>query len=193
MAITVGFKRAIFAELDDNDLVVQENIFTVEGKPGEGATKEATISGISPEAAKVFGSNVAYHVSQEGVGDVAIDFSILDLPDNLLDCAAGHQKHSDGFTVYGERSKPPYMAVLLESENARGEPVMFAAFKGKMSMGDIGLKTKEQGAYEPDADTMKMSCVANVDGNTIGKAIGTDLVKKLRAYAFPGEVVAPTG
>lgn len=193
MGIVVGFKRAVFAQLDENDQVVADKIFTVEGKAGEGGTKEATISGLSPESAKVFASNVAYYVSQQGVGDVAIDFTILDLPEELINTVSGHQKHADGFTVMGEKSKPPYMAVLLESENAKGEPVMLAGLKGKMTMGDISLKTKESGAYEPESETMKMSCVANADGNTVGKAIGTDLVAKLRAYAFPGEVVTPAG
>lgn len=193
MGITIGFKRAVFAQLDETDQVIQDKIFTVEGLDGKGATKEATISGLSPEGVKVHGSDVAYYVSQQGVGDVAIDFTIFDLPEELINTVTGHSKHADGFTVMGKKSKPAYMAVLLESEDANGEPVMLAGLKGKMTMGDISLKTKESGAYEPESETMKMSCVANADGNTIGKAIGTDLVKKLRAYAFPGEVVTPAG
>lgn len=189
MGIIVGFKRATFAQLDENDQIVQDNIFTVDGVDGKGATREATIAGLSAEASKVFGSDVAYYVSQQGTGDVSINFTILDLPEDLMNCAAGHTKHVDGFTLVGKNSKPPYMAVLLESENKNGEPVMLAAFKGKMSMGDVAFKTKEAGAYEPDPETMTMSCVANKDGETLGKAIGADLVTKLRAYAFPGETL----
>ena len=57
MASTIGFKRAKFFIYDKDDTVV--NTHVVEGKANRGGTVEASISGLSAEAVKVYASNVA--------------------------------------------------------------------------------------------------------------------------------------
>ena len=57
MASTIGFKKAKFFIYDQEDKVV--NTHVVEGRANRGGTVEASISGLSAEAVKVYASNVA--------------------------------------------------------------------------------------------------------------------------------------
>ena len=63
MTSTIGFKRATFFEFDKDDKVVDN--YVVEGKKNKGGTVEASISGLSAEATKVYASNVPYFISQK--------------------------------------------------------------------------------------------------------------------------------
>ncbi|KGL46247.1 hypothetical protein EP56_02270 [Listeriaceae bacterium FSL A5-0209] len=191
MSILVGFKRATVGVLDIEGKLVAGKKYTIEGKQGEGATTEAQITGLSAEAKKVFGSDIAYFVSQKGVGDLKLDFSALDIPIKMNNDVLGWEKDTQrGFTVVGENTEPPYTATLLESTNAAGEPVAIALFKGRFSMDELGLKTKEEGAFEPEAEKTTMNCVSNKDGLSFGMAVGEEEVTKLKAYTFPGDVPA---
>ena len=68
---TVGFKSLTVRILDGNQTPTDgENLFIIQGKKGEGATQTAKISGLAADAIKSFGSNIAYHVNNRGVGDV---------------------------------------------------------------------------------------------------------------------------
>ncbi|PJN91406.1 major tail protein [Bacillus sp. mrc49] len=184
MGIRVGFKRATVGVLDVNGKVTKD-VFVIEGKTNKGGTKEATISGISPESIKSFASNVAYYVNAKGTGDVKAELSILDVPEEMAVAVLGRKKHTDGFTLIGERTEAPYVAVLLESEDATGQPVFFALLKGKMSAGDVSLKTSENKPVEPDDEKLTMECVSNNDGETIAYGIGSELAAKLKTYTFP--------
>lgn len=175
----IGFKRAKIQPLmadgkADGELIV------VEGTTNEGATQEATISGISPEAVKVWGSDVPYYVSQKGTGDINVSLKLLDLPDEAQARIMGY-KEDDGLGAQfiGEATEPPYCAVTLESSDARGNVAMFGFFKGKFSRSDLALKTKEGTAVTPDGDTYTYSVVASdrndkTKGQSIVKFIGTE-------------------
>ncbi|EUJ33521.1 major tail protein [Listeria floridensis FSL S10-1187] len=183
MAITVGFKRATTAVLDEVGKLVSKHV--VEGKQGKGGTTEAQITGLSSEAKKVFASNVAYYVSQKGVGDLQLELSILDVPSAMQNDILGWVKNSEmGFTAVGDKTQPPYCATLLESEDSAGEPVAFALFRGRFSREDLSLKTSTDEAFEPEAEKLKMNCVANDDGYSFGMAVGKEEVEKLKAYTF---------
>ena len=45
-----------------------QNLFVIEGQTGKGATRTAKISGLASDPVKTYGSDVAYHVSNRGVG-----------------------------------------------------------------------------------------------------------------------------
>lgn len=184
MSIKVGFKRATFVVLDELGQATDKK-FVIEGKAGKGGTTEATISGISPDAIKKFASNVAYYVSSKGVGDVKADIGILDVPEEMTEAVLGRKKHTDGFTLIGEDTEPPYVAGILESEDATGKPVLFALLKGKFSAPDVSMKTNEDKPAEPDDEKLTMECVANNEGQTIAYGIGEELKAKIEAYAFP--------
>ncbi|MFB6800452.1 major tail protein [Peribacillus butanolivorans] len=189
MGIRVGFKRATFAVLD-KDGKATKDVFVVEGKADKGGTTEATISGVSPESIKVYASNVAYYVSAKGTGDVKAEIGILDLPEAMIEAVLGRKKHTDGFTLIGERTEPPYVAGLLETEDASGQPVLFALLKGKMSIGDVSLKTSEDKQATPEDEKLTMECIAKNDGETIAYGIGTEIAAKLKTYAFPPAIPA---
>ncbi|MBC1233627.1 major tail protein [Listeria booriae] len=191
MSILVGFKRAIVGVMDDDGKLVTGKKHTVEGNQDEGATTEAQITGLSSEAVKVFGSDKAYFVSQKGLGDLKLELSVLDTPVEMRNDVLGWVKDDKkGFTVVGDHTTPPYTATLLESTNAKGVPVAFALFKGRYAMDELGLKTKEEGAFEPEAEKMTMNCVSNSDDLGFGMAVGEEEVAKLKAYTFPGDVPA---
>ncbi|MDV7767607.1 phage tail protein, partial [Peribacillus sp. CSMR9] len=63
--------------------------------------------------------------------------------------------------------------------------VLFALLKGKMSAGDVSLKTSEDKQAEPEDEKLTMECIANNDGETIAYGIGTQIIEKLKTYAFP--------
>lgn len=188
MAMTVGYKRAIIQVLDDKGLAVPEKKHIIEGKAGKGGTTEAKISGISPDSIKVFASNVAYYVSAKGTGDVKADLSMLDIPNECLEDVLGRTKHTDGFTLVGERTQAPYVAVTLESEDVNGEPVIFALLKGKMSIGDTSLKTNEDKPAEPEQEVLSMECIANSEGETVAYGFGSEIKTKIEKYAFPAAI-----
>lgn len=189
MAITVGFKRATIVILDENGKATEKK-HVLEGKAGKGAAVSATISGISPETIKKYGSNIAYYIAAKGVGDVKADLEALDIPEDALEDILGRKKHTDGFTLIGEDTEAPYVAVMLESQNAKGEPVMFSLLKGKMTMDDKAFATNEDKQAEPENEKLSMDCVANDDDQTIAYGSGTELKTKLEAYAFPAATPA---
>lgn len=85
----IGFKRMKIQPLND-DGAPDGTTIVVEGKANEGASQEATVSGISPEAVKVWGSDVPYYVSQKGTGDISVALTILDLPSDAEAKILGH-------------------------------------------------------------------------------------------------------
>lgn len=184
MAITVGYKRATIVVLDENGKATQQK-FVLEGKAGKGGTREAKISGISPESIKIHASNVPYFVSAKGIGDLKAELAMLDIPNDCLEAVLGRKKHTDGFTLIGEKTQAPYVAVALESEDVNGEPVIFALLKGKMSLDDVSMKTNEDKQAEPEDETLTMECISNDDGESIAYGFGTELKTKIEKYAFP--------
>lgn len=174
----IGFKRAKIQPLDsagkpEGDLII------VEGKENEGASQEATISGLSPEPTKVWGSNVAYYVSQKGTGDVSVVVKLLDLPDKAESTMLGYEQDTELEAQFiGEGTEPPYCAITLESEDNRGNAALFGFFKGKFRKGDTILKTKEGASYTPEGDTYTYSAVSSdrsdkSKGNVMIKFLGT--------------------
>ncbi|EUJ59555.1 major tail protein [Listeria fleischmannii] len=190
MAITVGLKRATIKTLDENGKVTTKS-FTIEGKQNEGGMVEASISGISAEASKVFASDVPYFVSQKGVGDLQCEFSILDFPFGAQAELLGWTTDTtSGVMQIGDKTQPPYAATLLESSNAAGVPVAIGLYKGRFSQEEMKLATLTEDAFEPEAETIKMNCIANDEGNSIGIAVGAEQVAALKAITFPEIEVA---
>lgn len=190
MAITVGFKRATIQVLDENGAAVPAKKFVLEGKAGKGSSVSAKISGVSPEMIKVYGSNIAYYIASKGVGDVKAEIEALDIPEEVIVEILGRKQHTDGFTLIGEDTEAPYVSVMLESATAKGEPVLYAMLKGKITMDNKEFETNTEKQAEPGKETLTMECSANDDGQTISYGIGTELKEKLEKYAFPTAVPA---
>lgn len=172
----IGFKR-LKVQAFDAAGVPDGAPIVIEGKQDEGATQEATISGLSAEPNRVYGSNVAYYVSQKGTGEVSVALTLFDVPSEA-------EAKMLGYTVdealkaqfIGENTEPPYCAMMMESEDAKGNVAAFGFFKGKFSKGDIALKTKDGGAYTPGGQAYAFSPVTS---DRADKSKGSTMVKFL--------------
>ncbi len=67
----VGFKKMTIGVFDEAGKIPTANQFVIEGKQDKGATVSAEITGLSKEPTKVYGSDIAYYVSQKGTGAVS--------------------------------------------------------------------------------------------------------------------------
>ncbi|MDT2648030.1 phage tail protein [Enterococcus dongliensis] len=189
---SVGFKRMTIGVFDATGKIPAANQFVVEGKQDEGATVSAEISGLSKETTKVYGSNIAYYISQKGTGDISATFGLLDLPEELNDKILGYKTNTNKISFLGEDTEPPYCAVLLESEDLSGETSMLTIFKGKFSREAINLNTTTNEAFEPEAEEYVFSAIANdaegdAKGQSVAKYVGSDeaAITELRAMTFP--------
>lgn len=187
MSILVGFKRAIVQPFEKDGKPKGEP-FVIEGNENEGATQEANIKGLSADAVKVYGSNVAYYVAQKGTGDVTVELKLLDVPSDAEDAMLGYNTDVELKAQFiGEKTEPPYCAVLLESEDAQGNIALFGFFKGKISKSEINLKTKEGGNLEPEGETYTFAAVSSDAEN---KSKGNTMVKFLGSTADAAAVKA---
>jgi len=182
MASTIGFKRATFFIYDKDDQV--EDTYVVEGKANKGGTTEASISGLSAEAVKVYASNVAYYVAQRGTGSVELSLSILDITDVLAARLLGRKENEDGIYLVGENTEPPYAGVLMESAALDGQPIFFALLKGKFRLDEQNLATNEDELSEPEADELEGQFVADAHGNTYATARGEDKREALKQLFY---------
>jgi len=178
MSILIGFKRARIQPLKDDGTKNGAEI-VIEGNQSEGGVLEANISGLSAEPVKVYASNIAYYVSQKGTGDVSVAFKLLDVPSEAENRILGYTTDATLKAQFiGEHTEPPYCAVLLESEDTKGNVAMFGFFKGKFNKPDIALKTKEGGNYQPEGESYTYAAIASdmsdkSKDNTMVKYLGT--------------------
>lgn len=186
----VGFKRATIGILDADGNVIEEHV--VEGKQDEGATTTADISGLSATPVRVHGSDIVYYVSQRGTGDVVVNLGLLDLPDTFSDKLLGYVVATSGITFVGKDTEPPYVALMLESSNLKGDTALLAFFKGKMSKESVTLNTLGEGDYTPEAETFVFNAIEDdkdgeSSGNVLGKYVGSDTVTidALKALVLP--------
>lgn len=77
-------------------------------KANKGGTTEASISGLTAEAVKVYASNIAYYVAQKGTGSVEASVSVLDMPEEVTSALLGRKENEDGIYLMGSETEPPY-------------------------------------------------------------------------------------
>ncbi|WP_142422623.1 major tail protein [Enterococcus durans] len=186
----VGFKRATVGIFDKTGKMTRQ--FVIQGDQDKGATVSAEITGLSKEPSKVFGSDIAYYVSQKGTGDVGVDFGFLDIVEEDNDEILGYKTNENGLAFIGEDTEPPYCSVLLESSDLSGETALLGFFKGKFSKDGETLNTQTNDAFEPEAQSYKYAAIANdaegeAKGQTVVKYVGSDKVAidALKGLVFP--------
>lgn len=186
----VGFKRATVGIFDKTGNMTRQ--FVIQGDQDKGATVSAEITGLSKEPSKVYGSDVAYYVSQKGTGDVAVDFGFLDLVEKDSDEILGYKTTENGLSFIGEDTEPPYCSVLLESEDLSGETALLGFFKGKFSKDGETLNTQTNDTFEPEAQSYTFAAIASdvegdQKGQTVVKYVGTEqaVITELKALVFP--------
>lgn len=167
----IGFKRATIQILDESLQPVADKKYVVEGTTNKGATSSFEVTGLSPEAVKVYGSNIPYYVSQKGTGDLSATFSALDLPAEVENAVLGRDGEKDGVTHIGDDTEAPYCAVLFESAALSGEKVGIGFYAGKFGRDSISAETTTGSAIEPQADEYTFTPISkNVGGKS--QAIG---------------------
>lgn len=188
----VGFRRMTIGIFDEDGFISEADKFVVEGTQDEGATVTAEITGLSKEATKVYGSDLAYYVAQKGTGDVSVNFGLLDLPEEVNNKILGYKQSESGISFIGEDTEPPYLAVMMESEDLSGEKALLSVFKGKMGMEAITLNTLTGDTFEPEAESYVLTAVASdadneSKGQTVGKYVGSDdaALTELEEMTFP--------
>lgn len=185
MATTIGFKRASFYIYDQNDAIDTKvnggKPFVVEGAANKGGTVEASISGLSAEAKKVYASNIAYYIAQRGTGSLELSLSVLDMTEELTSALLGRKANDDGIVMIGDKTEPPYAGVLLEANALDGQPVFFALLKGKFRLDEQNLSTNEDEVSDPEPDELEAQFVADVNGNVYATAKGEDKRSKMEA------------
>lgn len=169
----VGFKQATIQILDEDLKPVAGKKYVIKGETNKGATSGFEITGLSPEAVKVYGSNSPYYVSQQGTGEVDATFSALDLPSAIEHEVLGRNADSNGVFHVGEETVAPYCAVLFESADLRGQKIGTGLYAGKFSRDAISAETLNGDSYEPEADEYKFTPISKtIDGKnqTVGFA-----------------------
>ncbi|WDF81812.1 phage tail protein [Lacticaseibacillus pabuli] len=157
----VGFKRMYIQPLTA-DNKANGDLIVIEGKQNQGATTTAEITGLSKEATKVAGSDVVYYISRKGVGDVKSDFGVLDMPIDAEDRILGHKVSTSGISYIGSDTEAPYCAVLLESQDAKGDKAELGFFKGTFAKDKENLNTLDPSeTYKPEAETYTFSAAAS--------------------------------
>lgn len=166
---TVGFKSLTVRILDGNQTPTEgDNLFIIQGKKGEGATQTAKISGLAADAIKSFGSNIAYHVNNRGVGDVKVELGLLDIPVALYVKALGYED-DDGILDFGADTVSKDVAILLESNTADGSGAYYGFYKGNLAMDAIDLNTLKEKAEELATTNVSFAAGASTNENTKNK------------------------
>ena len=164
----IGLKSVTICVHDGKTPTVGENLFTLEGKENEGATQTAKVTGLSSDPVKTYGSNVAYHVSNRGVGDVKVEMGLLDVPLALYINALGYGD-DDGIYYFGADTVAKNVSILIESNTADGEPVYYGFYKGQLSMDAIDFETFKDKANELATTNVDFAATASSDAATNGR------------------------
>ncbi len=184
----VGYKRLTIQVLDKDLNPVAGEKFVIEGKTGGGATSKFSITGLSKTAVKVSGSNIVYYVAQKGLGDVAANFGILDIPFDDETTILGHVTSANGVVHMGEKSDPPFCAVLAESEDLTGQKVGFGLYAGKFGKGEVSAETlKHDADFTPAPEDFTFAPIGKEfdDGNhTVGVGVDTEAFTALVTELF---------
>ena len=141
----IGLKSVTIRVHDGKTPTAGENLFTLEGK-----------------------SNVAYHVSNRGVGDVKVEMGLLDVPLALYTNALGYG-NDNGIYYFGADTVAKNVSILIESNTADGEPVYYGFYKGQLSMDAIDFETIKDKANELATTNVNFAATASSDVATKGR------------------------
>lgn len=180
MSETYGFSKVSTRTLK-SDLTpdTTKEIHVLEGIPTEGGPTSFDLTGLSKEAVKVFAGDREYYISAKGTGSVAANFGLLDVPTAIEQEILGLIVFQEGIDAFGDKTEPPYTAVVAESEDlSSGEPVAFAIVAGKFNRDGYSLATKTDEDFTPEAGEYVHNAVSR--SMTIGEK--TEMVKVMRAY-----------
>ncbi|MBZ2405119.1 major tail protein [Liquorilactobacillus hordei] len=169
MAITIGFPKLTIQPLDESFKKKGDPI-VIQGDPQKGAMVKAEIKGLSKDPTKVSGSDIAYYVSRKGVGDVTVDFDVLDLPNDAQSIILGRRVSDNGVQYTGLDTEAPYCSILAEAADTQGNTALVGFFCGVFSNDGETLNTQEEGeTFKPDPESYKFTATGSKTGVNKGE------------------------
>lgn len=185
---TYGFSKMSIRKLKADLTPDTGNIIEIKGTAQQGATSSFDITGLTKEAVKVYGSNKIYYMVRKGVGEVAANFGILDLPFEAEGEILGYSNtFGEGIQAIGEKTEAPYMAVVLEAEDLQGEPVAFAIVAGSFSKDGMSGQTIDDSDFTPEpgeyvftAMSRDITIAEKTENVTVLRAVGSTGVTALK-------------
>lgn len=193
MATVYGFKQLSIRKLTDALAPdTTSEIHVIKGAKTEGAPVTMEISGLSKEAQKVFGADIEYFSIRKGVGNVAANFGLLDLPTAVEQEILGYETLDEGIDGIGKETEAPFVAAFCESEDMQGEPVAFAILAGTFSTDAYSLSTKTDEDFTPEPGEYVLSAIsrkvtvepADEKEFHVLRAFGSTAVEKLRTIVL---------
>lgn len=192
MAVAYGFKSLSIRVLDENRQPSKTApIHVIKGDPQKGAPVTMELTGLTKEAIKVFGGNIEYFVVRKGVGAVAANFGLLDLPTKIEQEIYGYELVKEGIDGIGNNTEAPFVAAFCESEDMTGEPVAYAILAGTLTTDGFSIATKTDEDFTPEPGETVMSAVSRkVTVETeekefhVMRAFGSASVEELRTIVL---------
>lgn len=193
----VGWKRLKIQKFNEDGTKLGD-LIVIDGKPHEGATVNAEISGLSREPVNVAGSNVYYYTARGGVGEVKVQLGILDLPEDISDGLSGFRVDDNGISYAGEDTMPPLCAIEMESKEDTQDIALFGFYTGTFSREKITLQTDDPGkTYTPEAETWNYTPISSkadaTSGEVMQKFIGNAKTDADTIKIFENQLFNPTG
>lgn len=190
---SVGFDKVIITVLDANEKATAQQ-FTLDGKTNKNGVVEANIQGLAPTMTKVYASNMAIDVSSKGTGDVKMDLSVYNLPDDCMAAITGMQK-VNGIYQLGKDNQAPYCSVDCISEDVNGNVLHVALLKGMFGAPDHDLKSNDANVQTAQDKISGDFISRSADGLVYGKANEGDVDFKSDTWESfvrpPGGTVNP--
>lgn len=137
MITTLGYSKAHIAILDDNEKVIK--VHTIEGD-GKGGTVSAKIGGLETPTQSIDASDGTYYTSASGVGKPTLEMEVVELTDEQRADFFG-MKFENGVLSHGKKTRPPYVAIMFETEGMQNNTIYPALLKGKLSTDGMELQT----------------------------------------------------
>lgn len=192
MITTLGYTRAHIAILDENEKVKKTHIIEGDGK---GGTVTAKIGGLETPTQSIDASDGTYYTSASGVGKPTLEMEVVELTDEQRADFFG-MALVDGVLSHGKKTRPPYVAIMFETEGMQGNAIYPALLKGKLSTDGLELQT---GTADKGKDVQTVSFSGSfetrgADGEAflIGNSANEGFVlEDFKARVFPTAVVTP--
>ncbi|MDB8858810.1 major tail protein [Pediococcus acidilactici] len=193
----VGWKRLKIQKFNEDGTKLGD-LIVIDGKPHEGATVNAEISGLSRDPINVAGSNVYYYTARGGVGEVKVQLGILDLPEDISDGLSGFRVDENKISYVGEDTMPPLCAIEMESKEDNQDIALFGFYTGTFSREKISLQTDDPGkAYTPEAETWNYTPISSkadaTNGEVMQKFIGNAKTSADTIKIFEDQLFNPAG
>ncbi|MDT2814370.1 phage tail protein [Vagococcus carniphilus] len=202
MSETYGFDKLSIRKLTTKrEPDETAKVHVIEGTATEGAPVTMEITGLTKEAVKVWGGDVEYFTIRKGVGAVAANFGLLDVPSAVDQEILGYLEMAEGIDAIGNDSEAPYVAVVAESEDLNsGAPVAFGIVSGTFGKDGFSLATKtdedftpEPGEYVLTAVSRKVKIEEKEKQVHVLRAFGDAAVKKMKEAVLGKETTVPEG